>query len=222
MDSAQPSTTTKQIGEIVKQLKINGVVVNATQFITDDCHKVYLLDSPEGREQVLSRGWSEADFRPVSELPAVWDDTCPLRFISSADLDRQYIAQSSKEAGKVGIVTYGDDEDDEASDAGPFKARPLGELSEDGVDLDWDDLEDLPEPPRVDDGDFQAANDRRAWRGVQTLVAYAGMAGQDEFESTFGDMVSDLQHACDALGIEWDAVTDRGDRYYSDEIGGRL
>lgn len=215
----------------MKQLKINGVVVNATQFITDDCHKIYVLDSAEGREQVLSRGWSEADFRPVSELPAVWDDTCPLRFISSADLDRQYIAQGSKEAGKVGIVTYGDDDaapsqfHNATQDGQVFKATPLGapvEGEPGGYDVGYDDLKDWAKPTKVEVTDFVGGNNLRAWYGAKVLIASTDLVGQDEYEGSLADIVSNLRHLSDALGVDWDAVTDRADRWYDGEIHGVL
>ncbi len=38
-------------------------------------------------------GYTEADIHPIETLPEVWEDTCPLRFISSADLSVHYVEQ---------------------------------------------------------------------------------------------------------------------------------
>lgn len=75
-------------------LRINGTPVPATEFAYDGCHKIYLIDSPEDRQRMLDCGYTEeGDILPVSELPDVWDETCPLRFISSADLEHEYVPQ---------------------------------------------------------------------------------------------------------------------------------
>jgi hypothetical protein len=41
---------------------------------------------------MVSNGYDDGIF-PVSELPAIWNVTCGLRFISSADLRTQYVEQ---------------------------------------------------------------------------------------------------------------------------------
>jgi hypothetical protein len=76
-------------------LKINGetVTAEALLFAYDGCHKVYLVTSEAGRRSLLEHGWVEDDFRHPSELPAVWEQTCPLRFISNADLQTVYVEQ---------------------------------------------------------------------------------------------------------------------------------
>lgn len=81
-------------------LKINGKEVAATEFAYDGCHKIYLINGPEDRERMLDCGYTEeGDILPIDELPAVWEDTCPLRFISSADLSQDYVEQC--EEGEV-------------------------------------------------------------------------------------------------------------------------
>ncbi|MGJ6127277.1 hypothetical protein QN239_32380 [Mycolicibacterium sp. Y3] len=74
-------------------LTVNGVVVEATEFAYDGCHKIYLIVWGGDRDIVLERGYTEADIHPIETLPDVWADTCPLRFISSADLSRHYVEQ---------------------------------------------------------------------------------------------------------------------------------
>jgi hypothetical protein len=83
----------------VKVLKINGHAVKATEFAWDGCHKVYLVTTPAGREQIVDCGY---DMLPVSELPAVWERTCFLRFINPADLH----GPSLVEQGEDAVVTY--------------------------------------------------------------------------------------------------------------------
>jgi hypothetical protein len=76
-------------------LRINGQPIPAEglAFVYDDCHKIYIVDNEEGRQCLLEHGWSPDDFRHPSELPAIWDQTCPLRFIMNADLKRSYVEQ---------------------------------------------------------------------------------------------------------------------------------
>ncbi|EHB48612.1 hypothetical protein MycrhDRAFT_5453 [Mycolicibacterium rhodesiae JS60] len=74
-------------------LKINDKVVAATEFAYDGCHKIYLIIWGGDRETMLDCGYTEADIYPIEKLPEVWADTCPLRFISSADLSVQYVEQ---------------------------------------------------------------------------------------------------------------------------------
>jgi hypothetical protein len=76
-------------------LLINGHPVPAEGLLVayDGCHKVYLVTNEEGRDRLLGGNWTEADFYHPSELPAIWEDTCPLRFISNADLGTMYVEQ---------------------------------------------------------------------------------------------------------------------------------
>jgi len=70
-------------------LRINGKPVPAEGmvFVYDGCHKVYIIDNEEARRRFVDElGWSESDFRHPSELPDVWAETCPLRFIHWGDL----------------------------------------------------------------------------------------------------------------------------------------
>jgi hypothetical protein len=76
-------------------LRINGkpVAAEGLLFIYDNCHKIYLITSETGRRVLLLCGWTEAEFRHPSELPAVWEQSCPLRFISDAELTTMYVQQ---------------------------------------------------------------------------------------------------------------------------------
>jgi hypothetical protein len=83
-------------GQIV--LRINGAVIDATEFAYDGCHKVYLIFSAADREAMLAAGYTEpGDILPVSRLPEVWESTCFLRFISRADLTSVLVEQADPE-----------------------------------------------------------------------------------------------------------------------------
>lgn len=79
-------------------LFINGKHIDATEFAYDGCHKVYLIDTPELRTQMEGYGYEPEDFHPVSELPAVWDSTCFLRFISWGDLRNDDLIAQGEDA----------------------------------------------------------------------------------------------------------------------------
>lgn len=79
-------------------LNINGEVVEATEFAYDGCHKIYLIMFGGDRGLMLECGYTEDDIYPVEMLPEVWEATCPLRFISSADLSLHYVEQCDQTA----------------------------------------------------------------------------------------------------------------------------
>lgn len=74
-------------------LIINGEVVPGEEFVHDGCHKFYVVTNDESRENLLYKGWNADGFRPVAELPELWEQSCPLRFIHSADLVDTYVSQ---------------------------------------------------------------------------------------------------------------------------------
>ncbi|GAT02501.1 hypothetical protein [Mycolicibacterium fortuitum] len=79
-------------------LKINGEVVEATEFAYNGCHKIYLITFSGDRDLMLECGYTEDDIYPVEMLPDIWATTCPLRFISSADLSVHYVEQCDETA----------------------------------------------------------------------------------------------------------------------------
>lgn len=96
--------TDYETGEPTEKVMRNAILkVEAAMFVWDGCHKIYLITGPEDARQLKECGWDESEFLPVSELPAVWEETCGLRFISSGDLNTQYVAQCEH-----GVVTYGE------------------------------------------------------------------------------------------------------------------
>lgn len=76
-------------------LKINGKPLKAEFFAYDGCHKIYLCDTPDKVTEMANMGY---DIIHVSRLAEVWKDTCWLRFISPASLDRpDYVKQGDDE-----------------------------------------------------------------------------------------------------------------------------
>jgi len=104
-----------------------------------------------------------------------------------------------------------------------FRARRLpvetaGELAElVGADT---------EPGSLTIVDPQADNDRRAKWGARALLGYATFLGKGklkcELETTASDMLADLRHLYDALGLDWEDAMSSVDRNYRAEILGEL
>lgn len=65
-------------------LAINGAPVDAVEFAWDRCHHLYLIGTAEDRRWVQRLGYGKDAIRPVFELPAAWDSSCPLRAIAWA------------------------------------------------------------------------------------------------------------------------------------------
>lgn len=73
-----------------RNLKINGQTINAYGFGFDGCHKFYLIETPEDEETLMRYGYKLYD---IMGLPQAWVDSCPLRFINSADLTKTFVPQ---------------------------------------------------------------------------------------------------------------------------------
>lgn len=89
-------------------------------------------------------------------------------------------------------------------------------------------LEEAPPPTKLDlsdepDGIRRDNNTRARWGG-QALVAYARQLRsplpETEVETAVSDLVGDLRHLFDALGLDWDDAVGRAERYHQDEITG--
>lgn len=64
-----------------------------TLFVYDNCHKIYLIEDKEDIESVKKTWGKDTIFYNIDELPKIWKETCPLRFISNWKLDKQIIRQ---------------------------------------------------------------------------------------------------------------------------------
>lgn len=94
--------TTSQYHTARHRAEINDVTVWADEFAWDGCHRIYVVTSPESRAEMLDLGYQ---LRPITELPDIWDRSCPLRFISSADLTIAFVRQMQEEPTIIRINT---------------------------------------------------------------------------------------------------------------------
>ena len=69
-------------------------------------------------------------------------------------------------------------------------------------------------------GDPQADNNIRAAWGALALDAYTNIVGRDDLDTSVADLLANLRHLCDALGVDFDIANHRAERYYDDEIHG--
>lgn len=58
--------------------------VKADMFAYDGCHKIYLITNMHDEDESHDYGY---ELWGVENLPAIWDATCPLRFISFWDVE---------------------------------------------------------------------------------------------------------------------------------------
>lgn len=71
-------------------MKINGKETNAKQFAYDGCHKIYLIDDDEDENEMVELGY---EVLPIELLISIWEDACPLRFISDVKLTKSFVSQ---------------------------------------------------------------------------------------------------------------------------------
>ena len=69
---------------------INGQRVTAFGFGFDGCHKFYLIENEDDCETLREYGYR---LYKIDGLPRAWADSCPLRFIDSADLTKTWVPQ---------------------------------------------------------------------------------------------------------------------------------
>lgn len=67
----------------MKTLYINNQKITAQEFGYDTCHKIYLVNTPKDKKELLEL---EYDLFPIEELEEVWNSSCSLRFIQNGDL----------------------------------------------------------------------------------------------------------------------------------------
>ena len=78
----------------MKKVKIivNGKKIYGHQKIAyDGCHKIYITKSV--KEEKEMQGFGYEIIEDITKLPKVFKKSCPLRFISSADLKTSYVCQ---------------------------------------------------------------------------------------------------------------------------------
>ncbi|WP_082993074.1 hypothetical protein [Mycobacterium sp. 1245111.1] len=72
--------------------------------------------------------------------------------------------------------------------------------------------------------DIQRDNDIRAARGAQALMAYGAYLNDatvnEDLQSSVSDLLGDLRHLCDAVGVDWDRAVERSGRDHFSEVRG--
>lgn len=91
-------------------------------------------------------------------------------------------------------------------------------------DMNMSDLADAvaSAPAHIRDEDYRDDNTARASFAAQALVTFVERAGENEMETNISDLLGDLMHLCDALGIDFDEAVDDGRVYYEAEVEGAL
>ena len=74
---------------------INGKETSAKEFAYDGCHKIYLLEQEQDRDEARDCGY---DILPISRLQKTFDSSCGLQFIDNWKLDKCYVSQFDSEA----------------------------------------------------------------------------------------------------------------------------
>jgi hypothetical protein len=66
------------------------------KFFFDGCHKIYIINKLNEEEEIkqgLSYGYKMEDIFNINELKRIFNECCPLKFISSLDLEISFIKQ---------------------------------------------------------------------------------------------------------------------------------
>ena len=71
-------------------MKINNQTTDSKLFAYDGCHKIYLIESEEEKKEVEKTSYK---IKPIEDLPEVFKNSCPLRFISNWSLTKQFVTQ---------------------------------------------------------------------------------------------------------------------------------
>lgn len=71
------------------------VVSDVCSFVYDNCHKIYIVEDNDDIQSVKEL-WGENEiFHAIEELPIVWQNSCPLRFIDNWKLNKYYVQQGN-------------------------------------------------------------------------------------------------------------------------------
>lgn len=74
-------------------IMINGQVVEGIKVAYDGCHKIYICENQEDLYMMQDYGYGLYD---MNDLKEIYDNACPLKFISSADLTKSYVKQDQE------------------------------------------------------------------------------------------------------------------------------
>ena len=76
-------------------MTINGKTITSKEFGFDECHKIYLINSAKDKKELTDLGYKLFD---IASLRLVYQNSCPLKFISNADLKGKNIVDQCEEA----------------------------------------------------------------------------------------------------------------------------
>ena len=65
-------------------MKINGQTISAQSFAYDGCHKIYLIEDENDRNEAIGFGY---EIHPIDALPETYERSCSMRFISTWKLE---------------------------------------------------------------------------------------------------------------------------------------
>lgn len=71
-------------------------------------------------------------------------------------------------------------------------------------------------------GDPQGDNNARAAFGAVALSAFIKHVGKDVPETEFADLLADLMHLADAMGIDFDSALATAERNHREELRGEF
>ena len=71
-------------------MKINNKKIDAKLVAYDECHKIYLIEDAEDREQAIKANYV---LYPINYIKEIWENSCSLRFISNWKLTKSFVAQ---------------------------------------------------------------------------------------------------------------------------------
>ena len=71
-------------------MTINGNVITATEFAFDNCHKIYLVNIQEDKDELTENGY---DFYPIEQIKEAYEGSCSLRFIQDMTTFKDIVEQ---------------------------------------------------------------------------------------------------------------------------------
>lgn len=71
-------------------MKVNGKEVKGKGIAYDGCHKIYILEDEKDEQEAYNMGY---ELYILDILEKIYNDACPLRFISNWKLDKSYVKQ---------------------------------------------------------------------------------------------------------------------------------
>lgn len=84
-------------------MKINNLEVVGNKFAYDDCHKIYIIEDDKDFKEA-----QELDYTiyKIDKIMGIYQNSCPLRFISNWKLDKNYVYQYEKAVFEIDDEKY--------------------------------------------------------------------------------------------------------------------